>query len=64
VPDAARTIGTVAALEAPVDCRHHHLIVPGTCAGATVEPGTETPNGKHPARRTAMPPASCSGASQ
>src|SRR5690606_31570424 len=41
VPDAAGTIGAVAALETPVDRRHQRLVVPGAGAGAAVEPGME-----------------------
>jgi len=41
VPDAASAIGSVAALEAAINRRHQHLIVPGANAGAAVEPGME-----------------------
>lgn len=41
MPDAASTIGSVAALEAAIDRRHQHLVVPRASAGAAVEPGME-----------------------
>lgn len=41
MPDAPGAIGSVAAVEAPVDRRHEHFVVPGASAGATVEPDME-----------------------
>lgn len=54
---------SVPALEALVNPGNEDLVMPGANAGAAVEPGME-PEPAHPARRIAMPPASCSGASR
>ena len=53
MPDTASAIGSIAALEAAVDRRHQHLIVPGASAGAAVEPGMEARAGN--IQRVAQP---------
>jgi hypothetical protein len=41
VPDASYAIGTIAALEASVDRRPEHIVVPSMRTGAAVEPGVK-----------------------
>src|SRR5690606_13621217 len=53
VPDAASTIGAVAALEAAIDLRHQHFVLLSASTGATVEPGMEARAGD--VQRTAQP---------